>query len=130
MADYHELTNLHLAILGILWQRREATVAEIHEALEPRIRVSRKTVATLLSRLEQRGLVRHRSERNGNVFTTAVRRRTVLVARLAAMLEAVFDSPLRPVAPHTVESREVRPGDVARLRQLLRKAERDLGKRA
>jgi hypothetical protein len=46
------------------------------------------------------------------------------------MLEAVFDSPLRPVAPHAVESREVRPGDVARLRQLLRKAERDLGKRA
>jgi predicted transcriptional regulator len=130
MADYHELTNLHLAILGILWQRREATVAEIHEALEPRMRVSRKTVATLLSRLEQRGLVRRRSERNGNVFIAAVRRRTVLVARLAAMLAAVFDSPLRPVAPHAVESREVRPGDVARLRQLLRKAERDLGKRA
>ena len=87
-------------------------------------------MATLLSRLDQRGLVRHRSERHGNVFTTAVRRRTILVARLAAMLEAVFDSPLRPVAPHAVESREVRPGDVARLRQLLRKAERDLGKRA
>ena len=125
MADYHELTNLHLAILGILWERREASVAEIHAALEPR-----KTVATLLSRLEQRGLVRHRAERNGNVFTTAVRRRTVLVARLAAMLGAMFDSQLRPVAPHAVESREVRPGDVARLRQLLRKAERDLGKRA
>lgn len=130
MADYHELTNLHLAILGILWQRREATVAEIHEDLEPRLRVSRKTVATLLSRLEQRGLVRHRAERNGNVFAPAVRRRAVLVARLAAMLEAVFDSPLRPVAPHAVETREVRRGDVARLRQLLRQAERDLGRRA
>ncbi len=129
MADYHDLTNLHLAILGILWQRREATVADIHEALEPKLRVTRKTVATLLSRLEQRGLVRHRAERTGNVFTPAVRRRTVLVARLAAMLGAVFDSPQQPVRPHAVEPKEVRPGDVARLRQLLRQAERDLGKR-
>ena len=130
MADYHELTNLHLAILGILWQRREATVAEIHEALEPRIRVSRKTVATLLSRLEQRGLVRHRSERNGNVFTTAVRRRTVLVARLAAMLGAMFESSEQPAVPHAVDRQDVRPGDVARLRLLLRKAERDLRRRS
>jgi BlaI family penicillinase repressor len=130
MADYHELTNLHLAILGILWQRREATVAEIHEALEPRIRVSRKTVATLLSRLEQRGLVRHRSERNGNVFTTAVRRRTILVARLAAMLGAMFESSEQPAVAHAVDRQDVRPGDVARLRLLLRKAERDLRRRS
>jgi predicted transcriptional regulator len=130
MADYHELTNLHLAILGILWQRREATVAEIHEALEPRIRVSRKTVATLLSRLEQRGLVRHRSERNGNVFTTAVRRRTILVARLAAMLGAMFESSEQPAVAHAVDRQDVRPDDVARLRLLLRKAERDLRRRS
>lgn len=126
MADYHDLTNLHLAILGVLWRRREATVAEIFAALEPHVGVSRKTVATLLSRLEERGLVRHRSEGKEHVFTATVGRRTVLVARLAAMLGAVFESPNQPAVPRAVEPRDVRPGDVARLRQLLRKAERDL----
>jgi BlaI family penicillinase repressor len=130
MADYHELTNLHLAILGVLWERRDATVADIHHLLGRRMAVSRKTVATLLSRLEQRGLVRHRTGGNESVFTATVRRRTVLISRMAAMLGAMFESSEQPAVPHAVDRQDVRPGDVARLRLLLRKAERDLRRRS
>ena len=42
-----------------------------------------------------------------------------------SMLGAVF-SPKESAAPNLVGRRDVRPGDVARLRALLRKAERDI----
>ena len=126
MAGYRDLTDLQLALLSALWDRREATIAEVHESLRGRTKVSRKTVATLLSRLEKRGVVRHRTVGNEASYTATVSRRTVLISRMAAMLGAVFEAPVSGPAPHLVERGELRAGDVARLRKLLRKAERDI----
>src|SRR5512140_1626633 len=122
MPDYRDLTDLQLALLGVLWDRREATIGEVHESLRDHTDVTRKTVATLMSRLEKRGVVRHRTVGNEGVYTATVSRRVVLISRMVAVLGAVFESP----APHIVERGEVRAGDVARLRSLLRKAERDI----
>jgi len=126
MAGYRDLTDLQLALLGALWDRREATIAEVYESLRGRNKVSRKTVATLLSRLEKRGVVRRRTIGNEASYAATVSRRTVLIARMVAMLGAVFESPLSGPAPHLVERGEIRAGDVARLRKLLSKAERDI----
>ena len=38
MPERHELTELQLSILRLLWQRGEATVAELWEALYERAR--------------------------------------------------------------------------------------------
>lgn len=126
MPDYRDLTDLQLALLGVLWDRREATIGEVHESLRDQTGVTRKTVATLMSRLERRGVVRHRTVGNEGVYTATVSRRAVLISRMVAVLGAVFESPTGRPAPHIVERGEIRAGDVARLRSLLRKAERDI----
>ena len=126
MASDLDLTDVHLAILGVLWERGEATVAQVHESLEPRMSISQKTIGTLLLRLEQRGVVRHRTVGRGNVYRAAVARRTVLMARMAGLLGAVFDAGPGGASPHLVSDGDVRPGDVAYLRKLLRRAERDI----
>ena len=59
MAEPHQLTELQIAIMRILWERKEATVAEIHAALLDERGLAPTTVATLLSRLEKRGAVKH-----------------------------------------------------------------------
>lgn len=124
--DYRDLTDLQLALLGVLWDRREATIGEVYESLRDHTGVTRKTVATLLARLEKRGVVRHRTVGNEGVYTATVSRRTVLISRMVAVLGAVFESPTGRPAPHVVERGEIRAGDVARLRSLLRRAERDI----
>ncbi len=126
MPDYRDLTDLQLALLGVLWDRREVTIGEIYEALRKHSKVARKTVATILSRLEKRGIVRHRMRGNEGLYSATVSRRTVVISRMAAVLGAVFESPSAGSAPHMVERGEVRSGDVDRLRKLLRKAERDI----
>ncbi len=126
MPEYRDLTDLQLALLGVLWDRRAATIAEVHEALQAHTPVTRKTVATLMSRLEKRGVVRRRTRGNEGVYSATVSRRAVLVSRMMAVLGAVFETPARKPAPHMVERGDVRTGDVAWLRALLRKAERDI----
>ena len=126
MPDYRDLTDLQLALLGVLWERREATIGEVHDALSVRTPVTRKTIATLLSRLEKRGVVRRTARGNENIYSVAVTRRVVLVSRMMAMLGAVFEAPSTSAAPNLVGRGDVRAGDVARLRALLRKVERDI----
>jgi predicted transcriptional regulator len=126
MPNASDLTDLHLQLLTELWAHGEATVADLHLALAPRTGIARKTIATLLGRLEQRGFVRHRTRDRENVYRAAVPRRKVLVDRVAGVLGALFPQPLEPRAAAAVSRSEVQEGDVDRLLALLRRAGRDV----
>lgn len=126
MPDHRDLSDLQLAILGVLWERGEATIGDVHESLRLRLGVTRKTVATLMSRLEKRAMVRQRFQGNEGVFSATMTRRSVLVSRMMAVLGALFEAHDQKAAPQFVDRGQVRAGDVARLRALLRRADRDL----
>lgn len=126
MQDLRELTDLQLMLLGVLWDRREATIGEIHERLAGDAEVSRKTVATLLSRLEARGLVRHRVEGRENVYQAAVPRQQVLLSRVSSLLGALFHGDPRAAGVAALDASQVHEGDVDRLRALLRRLEEDV----
>jgi len=127
MAQYDDLTDLQLSILGVLWARKRAGVTDIHAALKGRADVSRMTVATLLLRLERRGMVKHRTVGGENIYEAIVRRRAVLMARIASVLGAMLDVQDDPASAHALRSKDVAKGDVARVRALLRQAEKDIG---
>lgn len=127
-AEPSELTDLQLTILSVLWERREATVAEIHDAIGERAGASRKTVATLLDRLERRGYVRHKARDRENVYRATVSRQRVVVSRVGSLLGALFTPKPRGAGARALDASEVRPGDVEQLLALLRRAERDVRK--
>ena len=54
------LTAPQLAVLRVLWERSEATVAQVQGALLADRPLAATTIATLLSRLEKRGIVAYR----------------------------------------------------------------------
>ena len=56
------LGDLQLRIMRIVWKRGEATVAEVMDELGRASRLAYTTVATMLRKMEARGLVRHRVE--------------------------------------------------------------------
>eukprot|EP01034_Spumella_vulgaris_P005285 gene5285-6745_t len=52
------LSELQLALMRVLWERGEASTAEVVEALHEAGRaLAHTTVATLLTRLEKRGMI-------------------------------------------------------------------------
>src|SRR5436853_140602 len=62
MPGRHQLTELQLAILRVLWDRGEATVQDIWEALHAERGLAQTTVATMLSRLARRAVVPRRAQ--------------------------------------------------------------------
>lgn len=84
------ITELQLAVLRALWTAGEATAAEVRTALPGERRLAPTTVATLLSRLERRGLVEHRAAGRQYVFRARVGEPEVRRAAVEGVVRRFF----------------------------------------
>lgn len=122
MAD-HELTELQITILRHLWEKGEATVADIWETLHAERGLAQTTVATLLSRLERRGIVARRAEQRQYIYRALVTEAEVRRTMVGDLTERLFEGDVTALVNHLLTSREIAPGDLARLRAMIDKAE-------
>ena len=119
----HKLAVLQLAIIQVLWERSEATVAEVREALQETRPLAHTTVGTMLAKMERNGQVRHRSEGRVNIYRAAVQREKVRRSMLADLTARLFGGDLAEMVSHLLDSREVSADELARLKQLIRDKE-------
>lgn len=128
MADY-SLTELQLSLLRVLWERGEATVIEVQEALAPERRLAQTTVATLLSRLEKKGLLDHRTEGRQFVYRAVVSEQEVrraMVDEFSGLADELFRGDVAALVSHLLTAQEVAPDDLARVKALIEAREREL----
>lgn len=119
VSDRPPLTELQLAILSILWDREEATSAEVRSGLEPERSLALTTVTTLLGRLEKKGVVDHRRDGRRYLYRATVTRASVRRAMVSDLTEALFDGDPIRLMGHLIETREPGSEDLDRLRLLL-----------
>lgn len=119
MKELHRLTELQVEVMDVLWARGEATVGDVHQALEDATGLARKTVGTLLFRLEQQGVVGHREDGREYVYRALVSREQVERATVGNVLGRLFRGDVAAMVSHALRADEVAPGDVERLRAML-----------
>src|ERR1051326_7907993 len=131
MSESHQLTDLQIAVMRVLWEKREATVTEIWEALRPERGLAQTTVATLLSRLEKRGVVAHKARARQYLYHATVTESDVRRVMVRDLTERLFDGDVAALMSHLLTGREVTPGDLARVKKLVEAQEsgkQDTGK--
>ncbi|RMH12313.1 MAG: BlaI/MecI/CopY family transcriptional regulator, partial [Gemmatimonadetes bacterium] len=89
MSDVHALTELQISLLRVLWERGEGSAQDVHEALAGERDLALTTVATLLARLERRGIVRHRREGRRFIYRACVSEREVRRSKLREITETL-----------------------------------------
>jgi predicted transcriptional regulator len=127
MPERHELTELQITILRLLWERGEATVAEMWEELHRMRGLAQTTVATLLSRLERRGVVARRVDQRQYIYRALVTESEVQQSMVSELTERLFAGDVTALVNHLLASQEVAPGDLARLRRMIDDAESRTG---
>jgi BlaI family penicillinase repressor len=123
MSDAHLLTDLQFAIMRILWERGSASAAEICEALRAERGLAQSTVATLLSRLEKRGVVKHETRSRQYVYYPAVTEPEVRRSMVSELTERLFDGDVTALMSHLLSARDISEGDLARVRKLIEEHE-------
>ena len=114
-----QLTELQLAILGVLWERGEATVAEIWEALHAERGLAQTTLATVLTRLERRDVVAHRTRARQYVYRALVTEAEAQHSMVRELTDRLFEGDVTALVSHLLSARDVSPGDLARIRDML-----------
>jgi BlaI family penicillinase repressor len=123
MPDSSQLTDLQLALLRVLWTRGEATVAEMADALRPERDLAPTTVATVLSRLEKRGVVSHTSRARQYVYRACVSEGEVRDTMVSGLTDTLFGGDVAALMSHLLDARAIRPGDLDKVRDLIARAE-------
>ncbi len=123
---YRDLTHLQVDLLEVLWDREEATVAEVQEALLGNRGLATSTVATLLSRLEKRGVVIHRTDGRQYVYRAQVSREQVRDSMVSALTYRMFSGDVAELVSHLLTEAETSPGDLARVKRLIARKTEEL----
>jgi BlaI family transcriptional regulator, penicillinase repressor len=113
-------TDRELEALKVLWDRGEATVRDVCDALNTGgEQLAYTTVLSLLQVMEQKGLVTHRSEGKAYIYVPAIAREKTLRQLATGFLERVFDGALDEYLVHALGKRKVSAQEIVQLEQLL-----------
>ena len=115
----HRLGDLQLHIMQSLWQRGEATVAQVLEDLAPHADLAYTTVATMLRKMEARGLVAHRAEGRSFIYTAKVAAHEVSRGMADHLVDRLFEGSLLEVVNHLLTTREVSREELRELEKLI-----------
>ena len=114
------ISNAELDVLKVLWKHGPATVREVNSKLRKRKRRwAYTTVATLLSRLREKGFVASKKTGPAHLFRAVVSRDKLLRRRLSELAERVCDGTAGPLVHALVQGRKFSAEEIEELRKLI-----------
>jgi len=113
------LGDLQHAIMAVLWARGEATTADVHEALREERGLALTTIATMLRKMEDKGVVAHRSEGRQFVYRPTVSEDQVRRSMVGELVERLFGGDPKALVAHLVSENEIEAGELESLRRRL-----------
>jgi predicted transcriptional regulator len=117
-ARSYRLGDLQLKIMKVLWERGEVSVADVAEALDGE-GLAYTTVATMLRKMEARGLVQHQSEGRRFLYQAAVTPDAVTRSMADDILDRLFEGSLSDLLSHLLSTREVSRAELRELERLI-----------
>lgn len=119
MSKQFRLGDLQLRIMQVLWDRGSATVAEVLEQLGPQVDLAYTTVATMLRKMEDRGLVTHESQGRKFVYQAAVAAGDVTKSMANDLVDRLFEGSVAGMVNHLLTTREVSQDELDELQKLI-----------
>src|SRR3990170_3007068 len=113
-------SDRELEALKVLWDRGEATVREIADAMNARgEELAYTTVLSLLQVMEQKGLVEHRRHGKAYVYLPRVERQSTFRQLAGSFLDKVFDGAMDEYLVHALESKRLSEAELDQLEAML-----------
>jgi predicted transcriptional regulator len=120
------LGDLQLRIMKVLWERKEAIVSEVHEALADNRALAYTTMATMLRKMEAKGLVAHRVEGRTYIYRALVGEDAVSRGMAEHLLDGLFEGSLAGMVSHLLTNREVSREELVELERLIEERKKQL----
>ena len=112
-----------LALMKVVWRRREVSVRDVYETLRGRRQIAYTTVMTMMNTLEAKGYLRRTLHGRAYQYRPAVPERRVVKTLVKEFVARVFDGASATLLAHLVSERELTDDERRELRRLIDEAE-------
>ena len=113
------LGALQYAIMKVLWERGEAASSEVHAALVKERGLAPTTIATMLRKMEDKGVVGHRAEGRQFLYAPKVSENEVRQSMVDELVERLFGGDPTALVSHLIEDDRIDAEEIEELRERL-----------
>lgn len=121
MGKKHQLGDLQLAILRVLWARGEAAASEVHKELLPERGLAITTIKTMLRKMEERGLVKHRAKGRQFIYRSKIEEADVREGMVGDLVQRLFRGDSTALVNHLIEAGEINARELDELKSRISK---------
>lgn len=122
-ADTGPLTPAQREIMEVVWDREEATVSDVREALATRRPLARNTVQTMMVRLEEKGWLKHRQDGRTFVYSAKIPRAVSLGEKVVQLVDRFFAGSPAQMVTALIAYRGLTKEEAERIRVMIENAE-------
>lgn len=117
------LGDLQLAIMRVLWERDEASASEVHQALLAERGLAPTTIATMLAKMEKKGVVVHRRDGRRFLYRPTVSEAEVTRTMVDELTDRLFLGDAAALVSHLLAEHDMDDSDLAQIRRRIAEAE-------
>ncbi|MEO0881100.1 MAG: BlaI/MecI/CopY family transcriptional regulator [Pseudomonadota bacterium] len=111
-----DLTTAERRIMDVLWDRGEASVRDVADALKDKYDLAYTTVMTTMKIMADKGYLSFRKEGRAHIYAPQLSRDGARRSALTTLLTSLFDGSPKHLAQHLVETDKLTLEDIDALR--------------
>ena len=119
MSNDPKLGDLQHAIMRVLWERGETSVSDVHLALLEERGLAPTTIATMLAKMEKKGVVKRRMEGRQFRYQPAVSEAEVQNSMLSELTSRLFDGNAAALVSHLINEQQIDRAELAEIQELI-----------
>ncbi len=124
MAKQNKPTAAELEILTVLWEKKAATVKEVHEVINARKPTGYTTVLKTMQIMREKGLVQRDDANKAHVFRAVEAQIDTQKNLVADLIEKVFRGSALKLVQHVLEAKPASAEELKKIRKMIKKAEK------
>jgi predicted transcriptional regulator len=118
------LSDVQLGIMNVVWEKGEATVTDVWDVISKKRDVARTTIMTLMTRLEEKGWLKHRTISPTYIYSATRPKDKSSKEIISGVLDNVFNGSTENLVMALLDHNKVSPDELSRIKNIIKQAER------
>ena len=119
MVELPQISDAEFEVMDVIWKYAPISTNEITDRLTKTKDWSPKTIYTMLSRLEKKGVIVHEKESRVFVYTPCVRKEQYIEAESRTLADRFFDGAMNRMVVSFLEQKELSAEELDELQRIL-----------
>ena len=116
------LSDGQLALMNAIWDEGEATVADVWKRLSNSRPLARNTVQTVMTRLEDKGWLRHRTVGKAFLYSATAPRSRTLRRMVRSLVDTAFRGSTEDLVATLLKGQRLSSEEALRIRRMIERA--------